>query len=1029
VFVGRQWLYQDMLAHLAAGEASSRGVVVTGTSGCGKTALLLQLVEGSCFGRDRGPVAEPRGRSRIVLEATAAQRSLASQVVSFHFCQADNSVTCLVGDWVHSLAAQLAQAPALAAYHELLSTDHSLRTRLSLPQCTTDPHTALTQGVLGPLAILRQAGKISGENCIVLIDGLCNSQFHRPDYGDTLAAFVARHLESFPTWLKLVVTVRSDKAETVKDLPFLTLRMDGESDERPRQDLSEFVFKRISSSESLLANITPASGRPVGEGPQARLKSFQKHLADAAKGCFLFVKLTLDLIERGHLVLKSSSFNLLPLSLSEVFLLEFNLKFPSLQSFRQVSDILSVALAALQPLTMVDIHQTVSALSVGPAPSWTQFLESFRALEGYLVARRDQSVMFFHPLFREWLIRRGEAEPDKFVCDPRTGHAALALRISRQGAPVDGERTLELTHHLLKAHLYRHSTAAVPSRDLQSQWIGLATEEVSEALGHPSNLAIPNMKVSRLLLLSGASPDFITPILGKAPLLCVSAHHGHTDMVSLLLEFGADIAATNKQGVPALGLAAAAGRLETVCRLVESGAMVSQRDAAGACPLVLAARAGHLACLEQLVSCDWPAAAPDLTLVEAAQQAAVAAAGAGHVELLEFLLDLAAVLVDSPDSLTGLTPLCAAAAAGRAACCEALLRRGAGLGTGGALLLAAREGHWSVAELLLKAGAEVGQGDPQGRTPLMVAAMEDHLGVVELLAARGAELEQTDAAGMTALMAASARSRLQVVELLLGQGAVVTAEDGQGRTALDFAAEQGEPSLVQALLDSGADLEHMDVSGLRPLDRAIGAGNTEVVACFLRRGAKLGPSTWTAAKERPEILVVLLNKLLEDGNTLFRKQKVVEAAQRYSYASKRIPTECKGPHQAVFLQLRVHLLLNLSRCKRKQLDHSGAAQLASEALSLAPSCPEALHARAKASHAAGRLEDAARDLTEAVRVAPQNRDLHKILLALKLEMKEASPAVEPKCVEARRSVESSSGVGSEGSGASGEHDIRRATLL
>ena len=132
--------------------------------------------------------------------------------------------------------------------------------------------------------------------------------------------------------------------------------MDSDTDERPGLDISEFVFKRISRSEVLLANITPPSGRPVGEGPQARLKSFQKYLADTAKGCFLFVKLTLDLIERGHLVLKSSSFNVLPQSLSEVFLLEFNLKFPSLQSFRKVSDILSVVLAALQPLTMPEIH-------------------------------------------------------------------------------------------------------------------------------------------------------------------------------------------------------------------------------------------------------------------------------------------------------------------------------------------------------------------------------------------------------------------------------------------------------------------------------------------------------------------------------------------------------------------------------------------------------------------------------------------------------------------------------------------------
>ncbi len=43
--------------------------------------------------------------------------------------QADNAPTCGVAEWVHSLAAQLSQAPQLAAYHQILSTDHQLRYR------------------------------------------------------------------------------------------------------------------------------------------------------------------------------------------------------------------------------------------------------------------------------------------------------------------------------------------------------------------------------------------------------------------------------------------------------------------------------------------------------------------------------------------------------------------------------------------------------------------------------------------------------------------------------------------------------------------------------------------------------------------------------------------------------------------------------------------------------------------------------------------------------------------------------------
>ena len=65
----------------------------------------------------------------------------------------------------------------------------------------------------------------------------------------------------------------------------------------------------------------------------SRLAQF---LVAAARGCFLYTKMTLDLIERGHLKIKSSSFNVLPLTLSEIFMLEFNLKFPSSRAFDKV---------------------------------------------------------------------------------------------------------------------------------------------------------------------------------------------------------------------------------------------------------------------------------------------------------------------------------------------------------------------------------------------------------------------------------------------------------------------------------------------------------------------------------------------------------------------------------------------------------------------------------------------------------------------------------------------------------------------
>ena len=62
-------------------------------------------------------------------------------------------MTCQVAEWIHSLAAQLSQAPQLESYHSLLSTDHELRGRLALSKCLSDPDSALTEVNLNGFAI------------------------------------------------------------------------------------------------------------------------------------------------------------------------------------------------------------------------------------------------------------------------------------------------------------------------------------------------------------------------------------------------------------------------------------------------------------------------------------------------------------------------------------------------------------------------------------------------------------------------------------------------------------------------------------------------------------------------------------------------------------------------------------------------------------------------------------------------------------------------------------------------------------
>ncbi|XP_012276088.1 protein TANC1 isoform X2 [Orussus abietinus] len=1039
LFTGRQWLLHELENAI---NGSSPGALVSGSPGTGKTALVLQLVEHSCFGRRREqPIRmeacdlgderdKPAGLRASVRVTNEKVRELASRVVAYHFCQADNNSTCLVPDLIHSLAAQLCQAPQLTSYREYLLSEQHLQGSLSQRECTVDPDLALSRGIIEPLCTLRKAGRLPDANMIVLIDAVCEAEYHRPDRGDTIASFLARHASNFPSWLKIVCTVRTQLQECAKQFPYTRISLDRNANDtvgnRVAKDMADYIGYRLVQSPAIQTNVTASVNGKTESSCSANQTRFASHLLALARGSFLFAKLTLDLIESGHLVAKSASYKVLPVSLAQIFLLHFNLRFPTAASFDKVQPLLGVCLAALYPLTLPEIYYSVNSLYTDNFVSWEDFLQRFKMLSGFLVKRLDNTYMFFHPSFREWLMRRDEGESTKFLCDLRLGHAAIAFRLSRLQAPLDGDKVLELGHHVLKAHVYRGVAPCWPSRDLQAVWLNYSAKCISSALCTLRNIYSPNVKVSRLLLLAGASPDHITEYLGQAPVLCMYAHEGSVEMVSLLLEFGADVELTNSQGCTALSLAAARGHCDVVRRLAAAGASLGHADMAGQCPLVHAARHGRLSVVGYLLACDWPGHKGDgegsssdaVGREEAAQQAVVAAASQGHESIVEYLLDMAEVTVDQPDSLIGETALTVAAANGSTATVSALLARGASAAAVNAkglspLMLAAREGHWGTAERLLQGSLSsssetaldessslVEQRDPAKRTALMFAAAEGHTSLIELLLDKESILEATDKEGLTALGWACVRGRLAAVQNLLEHGADVSTSDNTGRTPLDLAAFQGNPKLVQLLLEKGAAVEHVDLHGMRPLDRAIGCRNVPVVQCFLRRGAKLGPATWAMAAGKPDVLLILLNKLLEDGNILYRKSRLKEASHRYAYALRKFPnlTDLGQDQQSqeqsypvlyvpTFAQLRLNFLLNLSRCKRKMNECEEAIELADEALKARPASYEAFYARAKARVDVGLFEDALADVQEAMRIAPpNNRQDRRVLTSLREEI-------------------------------------------
>ena len=274
-------------------------------------------------------------------------------------------------------------------------------------------------------------------------------------------------------------------------------------------------------------------------------------------------------------------------------------------------------------------------------------------------------------------------------------------------------------------------------------------------------------QIVRLLTLSGAKID-AKDNLSRTPLM-FAAEEGLNATVLALLEAGADVNFSDGTFSPlseAIVTGGSSGRLETVKLLLEHGASPIDPDGVGFYPLHLATKNA------ELVSILLERGADPNQGYTSGITAMFFAAKKGIAASLERLIE-AGASVEAPVGSN--TPLYCAIEEQNEEAVAVLLKHHANVNvpcrhSWTPLMLAAKLGHYGIAERLLAAGASITDScEPKGWTPMHFAASHGHRRLVKLLLSmEGAFLAATlaDIEGNTPMALALIGHHMDVVELL-----------------------------------------------------------------------------------------------------------------------------------------------------------------------------------------------------------------------------------------------------------------------
>ncbi|XP_046550738.1 ankyrin-1-like [Haliotis rubra] len=312
-----------------------------------------------------------------------------------------------------------------------------------------------------------------------------------------------------------------------------------------------------------------------------------------------------------------------------------------------------------------------------------------------------------------------------------------------------------------------------------------------------------------------------------------AAEREHIEMVTFLLQKGADITKTNEDKDNIFHVAARRnniGIVDVALVYTEQRILVNSRNKNGTTPIMEAALTGFMSVFSRLFEHK-----ADLTLLDDEDEGVLHyASRGGNTSIVQHLIPVCDINKRRRD---GRTPVMHAAVCGQKDVFDLLVSSAADLTLvddedGGVLHYACQGGNASIVQHLIRI-CDINKRRRDGQTPVMLAAVCGQKDVFDLLVSNAADLTLVDDKDDGVLHYACQGGNTSIVQHLI-RVCDINKRGRDGQTPVMRAALCGQKDVFDLLVSNAADLTLVDDEDGGVLHYACQGGNTSIVQHLIR---------------------------------------------------------------------------------------------------------------------------------------------------------------------------------------------------